>query len=746
MSQHKYIIVSNRLPISVSKEDGKLVFTSSSGGLATSMSSVVEEDIDTFWIGWPGISSDELTVSDKALITRRLKKLGCRPVFLNDEEIKAFYGGYCNNTIWPLFHYFQSVAEYNDAYWAAYQKVNRLFQKAVLTETKAGSTIWIHDYHLMLLPALIRRSRPKASIGFFLHIPFPSYEIFRLLPKRREVLHGLLGADMLGFHIYDYARHFLNSVSRILGYEDHGGLVEVDDRIIKVETFPLGIDYEKFADAVHEPEVRRQIRMIKKSYPGQKIILSVDRLDYTKGIVQRLNAYELLLRENPSLHKKVMLLAVIIPSRTDVRVYQRLKNEIEQTIGRINGRYGTSNWTPIVYQSKNLPFEQIVAHYAAADVALVTPLRDGMNLVSKEYVAVKQHGDGVLILSEMAGAMDELQESVHVNPNDIVYIKDAMLRALTMSPREKKKRLKVMQQRLIANSVHTWATDFLEQLDEVKRLQNEQSDKLLDAKSLKSLLGAFNRSAKRLIILDYDGTIQKFFKSPDPRLARPSPSLLRLIKKLATQRGTKLCIVSGRSRQALDLWFRDLPISLVAEHGAWVKEGGKWLHTKNTFTGHKPQLLRILRHYDRRTVGSHIEEKDYSLVWHYRNVPPELAYVRNVRLKRELDRLLDGTGIAAHYGNKIIEVKPKVVNKGVAVRKLLADNPADFIMCIGDDYTDEDMFQALPGDAYTMRVGLGRTNAHFRLPAISSVLNLLKNLTGTAKTVLIVSALGLILG
>ncbi|OGL35652.1 hypothetical protein A3F65_00880 [Candidatus Saccharibacteria bacterium RIFCSPHIGHO2_12_FULL_47_16b] len=728
MAKAKLIIVSNRLPISVSQQNGKLVYKPSSGGLATAMSSLKDKRRDRTWIGWPGISADVLTAADKSAITKKLRSFGYVPIFLTTKQIKDFYGGYCNSTLWPLFHYFQYLTRYDERYWSAYRQVNSLFSKAVVAEADKTSHIWIHDYHLMLLPSMARAAMPKASIGYFMHIPFPSYEIFRLLPDRKEILEGMLGADLVGFHIYDYARYFLSSTYRILGIENRNSLIQFNDRVIKTDAFPIGIDYQLFKKAVGTRRIKKEIELIKKSYGQQKIVLSIDRLDYTKGILQRLEAFQLLLKEQPKLRAKIALIMITVPSRTSVASYQNLKRAIDQSIGRINGKYATAHWTPITYQFSRLTFEQMVALYSQADIAMVTPFRDGMNLVAKEYVATKQDNEGVLVLSEMAGAMDELQESIHVNPHSVRSIKRATIEALEMPKKEQRRRLDVMQQRLSTYTVQDWAADFIEQLDEVKKLQAEQQSKLLDSKATRLIKSSFKKAAKRLIILDYDGTIQKFFKSPDPNLAKPSKDLVKIIKKLAGQPATKLCIVSGRTRYALESWFGKLPIDLIAEHGAWMKTDRRWSQKPSSFRKYKALIMPILERYVRRTVGSSIEEKDHALVWHYRNVPTELAYVRSQSLIRELRKLTAKTDLEAHEGSKIIEVKPNQINKGGSVEQLLATDNFDFIVCIGDDYTDEDMYNALPEDAYTIKVGLGQTNARFRLPDIDATLNFLKKI------------------
>lgn len=728
MNTYRFIIVSNRLPITVRKEDGKLTFTKSSGGLATAMSSLDNAD-EALWIGWPGIPEDELSASDKAIIAKELKKYHCFPVHLSRSLVQNFYEGYANDTLWPLFHYFQESAQYNEAYWSAYRTANELFGRAVSRHADQNATIWIHDYHFLLLPALLRKRLTDASIGLFLHIPFPSYEIFRLLPERREILEGMLGADLLGFHIYDYARHFLSGCLRTLGLESSYGLLEYQGRTILTDAFPIGIDYKKFTSALKNPEAKAEITAISESYKGQKIILSVDRLDYSKGIIQRLEAFDLFLKENPSYYKKVSLVMVAVPSRVAVQTYQDLRDSIELLISRINGTYGTVDWTPVSYQFKNLPLDQIVALYAQADVMLVTPLRDGMNLVAKEYVAAKQDNKGVLILSELAGAIDELPEAIRINPNNVRSIKNAIRNALRMSNVEKRQRLGAMRRRISSYTVQRWAADFLEQLHDIKKYQIEQGEKILTTSNQMQITEKFHHAKRRLIILDYDGTIRNFVASPDPNKAKPPITLKRLLRAIVDTPQTKLCIVSGRTKRALEDWFGDMPIMLIAEHGAWIKADKSWTNIQSSFQEYSAEVIDLLKQYADRTAGAEIEEKDYSIVWHYRNVPTELAYVRNINIWRDLQTLLAGSDIGVYAGNKIIEIKPEGITKGEAVKKVLAKNPADFIFCAGDDYTDEDMFTALSDDAVTVKVGLGHTSAHYQVTSAADITSLLAKIT-----------------
>jgi len=726
MTKRKFIIVSNRLPVSVSKQDGELVFKPSSGGLATAMASLSEEGTDNLWIGWPGISSDDLTPAEKATITRKLQTYNCAPVFLTREQISLFYEGYANDTLWPLFHYFESLTQYNKTYWTAYKEVNELYKKAVVKYADPQASIWIHDYHLMLLPKLLRISMPDSTIGFFLHIPFPSYEIFRQLPNRQEILQGLLGANLVGFHTYGYARHFLGSVQRILGIDNSRGSVVMADRLVKIDAFPIGIDYEKFVDALDDKQTLEEMAILEQHYEGQKIILSVDRLDYTKGIMKRLEAFEKFLKHNPSYHKKVVLVVVAVPSRIEVESYKDLRDVIEKAISRINGAYGSVAWTPISYQFRNLPFEQIVALFAKSDIALITPLRDGMNLVAKEYVASKQRTAGVLILSEMAGAVDELPEALPINPNDIDSIVTAIKTALKMPKKEQRERLKSMQRRLSLYTVQRWAADFIHELNRSKQAQMQQNNKLLRPDTEKKIVKLFKQSKKRLILLDYDGTLRNFVSNPDR--ATPSKTVMELLTSLAHLPNTQVCIISGRPRKTMEEWFGHLPIAMAAEHGAWMKYDGEWSQQQVSLHEHKKTIMPILEHYAERTPGAHIEEKDFAIVWHYRNVPAELAHARNDSLRYELSQLLAGGDIGIYNGAKIIEIKPRSVQKGAVAEDLTAMHAADFILCIGDDYTDEDMFRALPEEAYTIKIGLGDTRARFQMTSVTNVLQLLRKL------------------
>jgi len=479
----RLLVVANRLPLNTTRKAGELHFRPSPGGLAVGLSSL-PESCERLWLGWPGVTNEKLKVEEKHQIIERLAAEDCHPVFLSRRQMEGYYQGFCNKIIWPLFHYFPRRVVYEARFWKTYKQVNEAFCDEVMKTTKPGDCIWVHDYQLMLLPQLLRERLPDSEIGFFLHIPWPSFELFRLLPWREEILTGLLGADLIGFHTYDYVRHFFSSVSRITGLEHMLGNVSVANRVVKVDAFPMGIDYEKYSRAIEDPGVEKQAAKIRKKIGDRQIILSIDRLDYSKGIIERLEAFDLFLSENPQYRGAVTLIMVAVPTRTGVEAYRELRSRLEQMVGRINGEYGTMGYVPVWYLYRSLPFAELTALYNVSDVALVTPLRDGMNLIAKEFVAAKADMPGVLIISEMTGAASELGEALVVNSCNKDAMIDAIKQALKMPPLEQLERNKVMQERLRRYGISRWSQDFLDALSDIKKTQEEMSaNRLSDARA-----------------------------------------------------------------------------------------------------------------------------------------------------------------------------------------------------------------------------------------------------------------------
>ncbi|MFZ2055415.1 MAG: bifunctional alpha,alpha-trehalose-phosphate synthase (UDP-forming)/trehalose-phosphatase [Candidatus Aminicenantales bacterium] len=723
----KLIMISNRLPFSFSKKNGRLSLESSTGGLATGLRSFYKSR-PSAWIGWPGLPGSKITPEEEKQIVKNLAVESCRPVFLSSYEIEQYYHGFANKTIWPLFHYFPLYADYNKNYWTVYKRVNEKFCQAALEIAEPGDEIWIHDYHLLLLPALIKERLPRVSVGFFLHIPFPSFEIFRLLPWREEMLRGMLGADLVGFHTFRYAYHFLNSIRHLLQYDHLNWLVNTGSRLVKVEAFPMGIDYERFHSVVAAPEVQGEISRIRKKLAGRKIILSVDRLDYTKGIPKRLEAFELFLEKNPDFREKVTLILVAVPSRTAMETYVRLKSRIDELVGRINGRYGTIGWIPIWYLYRFLPLRTLAAYYHTADVALVTPLRDGMNLIAKEYVATQTDQLGVLILSEMAGSAKELGDAILVNPNNHEEVAEAIGQALRMAEEEQRSRMENMQKRLRRFTVLRWADEFMAELQKIRMIQEELAERKLDERTEKKITGEFRRAKRALLLLDYDGTLVPFAARPEQ--AVPDEELKSLLRTLSRQAGNDVVVISGRTRKTLEDWLGGLELGLIVEHGAWIRERGlDWTLLEPAQDTWKSEVRSVLIQYMDRTPGASLEEKDFSLALHYRKVDAEIAPLRMREVKEDLLTIASELNLEVVEGNKVLEVRNPGINKGRAALRLISGRTWDFILAVGDDRTDEDLFAVLPESAYSIKVGVGPTRARYNLDNVAAVRSLLNKLT-----------------
>jgi len=731
----KTIIVSNRLPIDLRFDNDTLHAKASIGGLATGMKSVHSEG-DGIWIGWSGLTQEEIGADRQGIVKTALAKEKCIGVPLTTHDLDNYYYGFSNKALWPLFHYFQAYTEFEREHWESYQAVNQKFADVVMQNAGQGDTIWIHDYQLLLLPQLIRQKRPDLTIGLFLHIPYPSFELFRTCPWRDELLQGMLGADLIGFHTYDYVRHFLSSAARIAGLEIRFNEITFGERIVKADFFPMGIDYNRYHGAALEHNSRpeeaksdlmRNIEQHNLSYADGRLVLSIDRMDYTKGIPNRIKSFEYFLNKYPQYKEKVRLVMLAVPSRENVPQYQKLKRETDELVGRINGRLSTVNWTPIWYFYRSMPFDDLIDLYVASDVALITPIRDGMNLVAKEYVATRVNGNGVLVLSEMAGAAKELHEALLVNPNNFDQVADSIKYALEMSPEEQKTRIEALQQRTSRYNVERWAAAFLKSLEATKEITPVPVSKKLDTGHMESISRAYSSPVKKLLLLDYDGTLVGF--KNHPKDASPDEQLYTLLDTLAAQDDTEVAIISGRDRATLEAWFGHKDYTLITDHGVWLRKKGQgWESLERLKTDWKENIRPILENFSDSTPGTFTEEKDYSLAWHYRKADSDLANLRTMELKHVLTGLLANNALSVLEGNKVLEVKSSSINKGRAASRLTEGAGYGFILSIGDDWTDEYMFEELPDSAYTIKVGTQKTAARYFITDTGEVRRILTSL------------------
>ncbi|MEZ0318577.1 MAG: bifunctional alpha,alpha-trehalose-phosphate synthase (UDP-forming)/trehalose-phosphatase [Pyrobaculum sp.] len=729
----RLIIVSNRLPVVVSKGERGLEIREAVGGLATAMKTFIRATDggkalgfrEVLWVGWSGVKAEAETPD----VVGKLRETGLVTVPLTNEEVGLFYEGFCNSTLWPLFHGFTVFTVFERRFWEAYVRVNQKYAEAVASIIEPGDFVWVHDYHLMLLPAILRETY-DVGIGFFLHIPFPPAEVFQLIPPpwRTSLLDGVLGADLVGFHTHDYVNNFIRSVSKFLGYKAEGGVVHVGRRKARVGAFPISIDFEFFHNSATDPQVAKEAEELRQRLRGLKIVFSIDRLDYTKGNLNRLRAWERFLKENPEWRRRAVFIMVVVPSRTGVPQYEAMKKEIEREVGRINGEMGEVDWVPVVYISRFIPDATLLALYNVADVALITPLRDGMNLVAKEYVASRRDCRGVLILSETAGAAHELLHALIVNPNDESGVADAIKRALTMSEDEQCRRIKAMQERLRQHDVVKWAVDFIHTLFTARSDEAQaRPTNLLTPADVEAVVQSFQSASRRLLLLDYDGTLLPHY--PYAYQAVPDSELIKLLTSLAALPETHVAVVSGRSRDFLEAWLGELPIYIVAEHGAYIRDASKkWTSLFPFDTTWKEDVRKIMEEFVELTPGSYVEEKNSSIAWHYRNVEPDIGEAAASRLVESLSVALSGSAASIIRGNKVVEVRPAGVNKGAAAKILLEQLNPDFVLAAGDDATDEDMFKTLPLTAFTIKVGRGETAARFTVASYRQIRQLLDRL------------------
>ncbi len=733
----KTIFVSNLLPLKVKvSKKNEIKTIGRIGGYASGLRNFYKNN-HSAWLGTSGLNNIKITQEEKEIIEKELNDHKCYPVYLSKKEKERYLEGYANSTLWPLFHYLNEIATFKKQDWESYVKVNEKYCDELEKLVEEGDKIWIHDYHLMLLPKMIRERFPDISIGYFQHIPFPSFEIFRLLPQRIEILEGLLGADMIGFHTYDYERHFLSSVKRLIGIESYFNQIRHEKRVLKVDNFPMGIDFDKYNSRAgklmektpkglvsFKDQIEKHIRGNEKN----KIILSIDWLDSAKGLVNRLKTFRYFLKTYTKYHHKVSLLFYITPPNENTFEYQKIKSELDQQVGKINSEFGAVDWTPIFYFYKELNFDEIIQVYLSSDVALITPFRDGLSLIAKEYLASRPDKKAALILSEMAGSSKELGEAFIVNPNNREEVASAINKALSLSDEDKIEMNSALRKRLSTYNENKWATDFLKGLESVKKLQEFNLTRKINEKILGGIEERFVSAEKRMIFLDYDGTLQGFFN--DPQEAKPDEQLYTIIRKLTEDKDNDVVIISGRDKETLSKWFEgDWRLGFIAEHGVWYKKvDGDW-NMVETISKDWMEIIRpTIEFYVDRTPGSFIEEKNYSLVWHYRDADPDLGVQRSLELKDELQSLVSNLNLEIMDGDKVIEIKNSGINKGRAAQKRLQGKKYDFIIAMGDDWTDEFTFRAMPDEAITIKVGTKSTRAKYYVDNYMNIREILKQL------------------
>ncbi len=712
------VVVSNRLPFTVTRSAQGLERRPSPGGLVSALDPVLRKRGGT-WIGWAGL---ELREGERIPADHDEYRIAGVP--LSDAEIQRYYHGFSNRTLWPLCHSLPALARYDRRDWLAYERVNQRFADVTVAQGDGSAVVWIQDYHLMLAPERIRMGAPDTRLTFFFHIPFPPYDIFRLCPWDRELLQGLLACDLVGFHVEGYAQNFLDCAERRLGarVDRKNRLVEYGDLTSQVGVFPIGIEFDAYEDAAR-----------KASDPGrrprERVVLGVDRLDYTKGIPNRIGAFERLLELHPEHRENVTFLQLAVPSRSQVAEYRELKREIDELVGRVNGRFASASWSPIRYLYRSVPRDRLAAMYRDADVALVTPLRDGMNLVAKEYVACQVGEPGVLILSRLAGAAETMREALFVNPYDVEETAEAIHRALTMDAEERASRMAALRRRERRDDVEAWVQSFLEAAAE-----SHESLQPVTEDEVEGWLAGYIRDYRLVLFLDYDGTLTPLRGHPSEALL--SPEMRKALERCAERDDTEVAIVSGRSIGDIQKIVGHPELIYAGNHGLEI-EGPGVEHFRHDDLVHYREraesLVEQLSEVEER--GAWTEAKGPTLTFHVRAVPEKLR----PEILDRARRIMAGAGYQPRDAHAALEARPPIGwDKGRAVLHILRDRFGPSwsekvrVIYVGDDETDEDAFRFLAGLSLTFRVGSAETltAATRRLPNVAAVRALLEWIAG----------------
>ena len=664
----RLVIASNRLPFTVESGRGRLQLRPTTGGLASALAAV-HQNGNNLWVGWPGDCS---AFDDRgcAELDATLRQRHFVPIPLSGRELIDYYDGVCNAALWPVLHYHLERLPLNLPPFEAYRAVNERFAETLLANHRPGDILWIHDYHLMLVPAMVRRRLPEAQIGFFLHTPFPAADVFRVLPWRRELLDGILGSTLVGFQTAGDTANFAATLKTLTGYAVDDAGVVADGRRVDFGTYPVAIDAQRLRDP------GRPTRRFARA--DCRLFVGVDRLDYTKGIPLRLAAFERLLTSHPALRGCVQLLQVAVPSREHVPAYASLKREVEALIARVNVQFGTPAWTPVRYFPESLPPADLAALYRAADVMLVTALRDGMNLVAKEFVSSREDEDGVLVLSELAGAAGELQEALTVNPYSVEDLVDAMAQALDMDREERRSRMAALRVRTTGHTVHTWADRFTSHISAATSGCLNRP-----ALAVETIRGLIDRGVHVSLVLPFEGVLV-----PDARDASrsgPDPELNHLLRDLSLRAGMTVHLVSGFDHETIDEWFDRVPAVIWAEHGLWRRDadGRRWRLTQWSAGEWADDVRQLMEQFVASTPGAFVEARPAGLTWHFGRAGATLGQSQAQTLAALLRDAADFLGYEVTVTPSAVEVRAAGLSLHRTVEKVIQMEQTHQVVFVG---------------------------------------------------------------
>ncbi|XP_028781763.1 probable alpha,alpha-trehalose-phosphate synthase [UDP-forming] 9 [Neltuma alba] len=788
-SEHrqKIIIVANFLPLNAQKDkdSGRWCFSYDEDSILWQLKDAISVDTDVVFVGSLKVDVDE---SEQEKVSQELlDEFKCWPAFLPPLIQNRFYNGFCKQHLWPLFHYMLPMFpdqgnRFDRVLWQAYVAANRIFAKRVMEVMNPEvDFVWVHDYHLMVLPTFLRKGYSKVKLGFFLHSPFPSSEIYRTLPVRDEILKALLNADLIGFHTFDYARHFLSCCSRMLGleYESKRGYIGLEyfGRTIYIKILPVGIHMARLQSAINHPSSIVKVQELCEQFKGKQLILGVDDMDIFQGVSLKLLAIELLLEQNPELQGELVLVQIVNPLKSSGKDVEEAKKEIQIIANRINERFGLLNYEPVIIIDYPVPFYEKIAYYSLAECCIVNAVRDGMNLIPYEYIVCRQGNTqmdqalgiisefprtSALVVSEFIGCSPSLSGALRVNPWDISAVADAINLAISMSIIEKQLRHEKHYRYVSSHDMAYWARSFVQDL--VRSCQDHLCKRcwgigfglsfriLALSPSFRKLsighcVSAYKRSNQRAIFLDYDGTIV----SQTSIVKSPSPEVMSLLDNLCSDPNNNVFIVSGRGRASLGEWLNQCEnLGIAAEHGYFTRWDGQSSWETNhiaTDFAWKSIVEPVMRSYTEATDGSQMEIKESALVWHHRDADLDFGSWQAKAMLDHLENVLSNDPVVVRKGQFIVEVKPQGITKGLVVEEVLSrltqkGKSPDFILCIGDDRSDEDMFESISTKVYggspssapeifACTVGQKPSKARFYLDDTAEVMMLLKSL-GTA--------------
>ncbi|KAL4189863.1 hypothetical protein AMTRI_Chr08g209160 [Amborella trichopoda] len=743
VSQERIIIVANQLPLRARRrpDNRGWIFSWDDDSLLLQLKDGLPDELDVIYIGSLKVEVDLNEQEEVAQIL--LEKFKCVPAFLSPELLIKFYHGFCKQHLWPLFHYMLPLSphhgnRFDRSLWQAYVSANKIFADKVMEVLNPEDDfVWVHDYHLMVLPNFLRRRFNRLKMGFFLHSPFPSSEIYRTLPVRDEILRSLLNTDLIGFHTFDYARHFLSCCSRMLGleYQSKRGYIGLDyyGRTVGIKILPLGIHMGQLQSLLNLADKEWRVNELIEQFKGKTVVLGVDDLDIFKGINLKLLAMEQLLVQHASRRGKVVLVQIMNPARGIGRDVEDLQAEIIATSDRINEAFGSPGYEPVVLIDRAVPLNERIAYYTVAECVAVTAVRDGLNLTPYEYIVCRQGGNFVnpsdgtpkksmLVVSEFIGCSPSLSGAIRVNPWNVDAVAEAINVALATSEAEKQLRHEKHYRYVSTHDVAYWARSFMQDMERICKDHSRRRywgigfgfgfkvvalDPYFRKLSIEHIVSAYKRTKSRAILLDYDGTVM-----PRTSISKaPSAEVISILNTLCGDPKNVVFIVSGRGRDPLSSWFAPCEkLGLSAEHGYFLrwKRDEQWETFDHTLDLAWMRIAEpVMKLYTETTDGSSIETKESALVWHHQDADPDFGSCQAKELLDHLESVLANEPVAVKSGHHIVEVKPQGVSKGIVVEKLLSamaekGSMPDFVLCIGDDRSDEDMFEAIRGNGASL--------------------------------------------